>query len=498
MYHEIERSRSTVAKLEQLLLCPASFFTPRSAEGSSPSSPNLFRWIAVRDAIIHWHESTAQDPFDDAVQSVFARLKEPHQSVCIEHLRTYTQMADRSDDIRQASDPFVAVVSGGELEIASWPTFLVERDEAFEVVKLRTGASAETSQPEAAVLSGGRVHDGLVLDVGEVVDLNVHVGDAVKVDVDEGEVDQILAPLVEGWERLDHDRRAARADTRPGQWCYSCDRIAYCGAYPRFPDQPPAEHTRVIKASKSTLGTLTSCERKAAWKVVHQLPTEQDDVGGGTGFGLRAHEVLAAVVAADDPLAAFETMRSDIASSEVADLQAMVEAHVAIESDEHSERLRYEPEAQLGVVFQVEGVDPFNAGSTGPVVVAMLARADAVNFERDIPVVVDHKTSETVTPLERELLAVLAAARQKVRTGEVESVEVHYHFLRREPGERCEVSVFDRDSLNAAYMTVRSMASQLAQLDPFEPATAEPKSVADAECERCEYREWCGALGGPV
>ena len=128
----------------------------------------------------------------------------------------------------------------------------------------------------------------------------------------------------------------------------------------------------------------------------------------------------------------------------------------------------------------------------------MLARSDAANFERDIPVVVDHKTSETVTPLERELLAVLAAARQKVRTGEVESVEVHYHFLRREPGERCEVSVFDRDSLNAAYMTVRSMASQLAQLDPFEPATAEPKSVADAECERCEYREWCGALGGPV
>jgi len=77
MYQQLERGRIKADKLERALLCPASIFSPRSAEGSNPSSPNLFRWIAVRDAIIHWHGSTAEDPFEDAVNSVLAVLNEP-------------------------------------------------------------------------------------------------------------------------------------------------------------------------------------------------------------------------------------------------------------------------------------------------------------------------------------------------------------------------------------------------------------------------------------
>lgn len=500
VYTDIERTRYRAQDLVLFGECPASILTPRSREPSPPISPNLLRWRAVRDAVLRWHESDSADPFEDARQFAFGDLSDVHLEVASELLRWYTQIVDRSTPIQESGGPMLAISDDRSVEIASWPTFLVpEGDGAYEVLKLRTGSTSATGEHEAAVLGTGNLDQAEQVNVSSVNDILLVAGEIAKAGLSTEREAEALAEMF-SWarERDQLDTRQVKSDLRPGRQCYTCSRPAYCGAYPLLSKRRPGERSRVLMISKTNLERLESCERRAAWGVVHQIPMEAEaEPASGASFGLLAHQALAAVVSSDDPVGVFEAIQSRFPASEVADLRAMIEAHLDIEIEEHDESMTYDPEVQIGFVLVVDGWDPGFENEEVPVAVTLLTRADAIATSVAHPTVVDHKTSETTPRFEKELLAVSMAARHRQIHGRADRVEVHQHFLRRPSGERCEVTMFDRDDLNDAYSTLKNRAERFAEMDTHRASLARPKAVADAECFVCDFRRRCGAWGGP-
>ncbi len=502
MYGRPERSRIQVNDLVMFSKCPASILTPRSRNPRPPVSPHLFRWQAVKDAVLKWHESDSADPFEDARRFAFGDLSDVQLEVATQLFRWYTQIIDRDTPIREAGGQMLAVSENGATEIAASPTFLVpDEDGTYEVLKLRTGSSSATDEYEAAVLASGNIDDVELIDVSAINDVLLVPGETVKTDISPDRQEALLKELFAASALKDQSGRGQlQSDLRPGQHCSTCARTAYCGAYPLLSPRRPGDYTRVLRLSKTSLERIETCERRAVWGAVHQIPEEapETDESSGTSFGLLAHEALAAVVSSDDPLATFEQITSRFPASEVADLRMMVEAHVAIESSEHVTAKRYDPEVNIGFVFLVEGWDPSYDSGQGQVAVALMTRADAIEVGGSGHLVVlDHKTSESAPRLEKELLAVAMAARQKRDKEQVERVEVHQHFLRRKPGERCEVTVFGRDDLNEAASALRDAASRFASFDAYQALQPRSKAVADGECFQCGFRQRCQAWGGP-
>lgn len=502
MYTQIERTRYRAQDLVLFGQCPASVLTPRSKEPRPAISPNLFRWQAVKDAILKWHESEAVDPFEDARQFAFGDLPDVQLEVASELLRWYTQIIDRSTPIQESGGPMLATSDDRSTEIASWPTFLVEEDEGtYEILKLRTGSASTTDEYEAAVLATGNLDGIETVDVSSINDVLLVAGETTKADVLPERQQEALAEMFSWIDERDRlGTRQIRADFRPGRHCHTCARVAYCGAYPLLTERKPGERTRVLRISKTNLERLESCERRAAWGAVHQIPGEgsENEPASGTSFGLLAHEALAAVVSSDNPFATFEGIKSRFPASEIADLEVMVEAHVEIENSEHSAPMLYDPEIQIGCTFLVDGWDPGHEDNRSPVAVTFLTRADAIAAQSEHLVVVDHKTSESAPRLEKELLAVSMAARHRRDHGQVDCVEVHQHFLRRPAGERCEITMFERDGLNSAYAVLKKGAERFASFDTYQALEAKPKSVADGECFQCDFRSRCQRWGGPV
>ena len=441
-------------------------------------------------------------PFEDARQFAFGDLSDVQLEVATELLTWYTQIIDRSTPIQESDGPMLAISDDRSTEIASWPTFLVQEDDGtYEILKLRTGSASTTDEYEAAVLATGNLDDIETVDVSSINDILLVAGETTKADVSTERQQVALAEMF-SWadERDRRDPRQIRTDFQPGRHCHTCARIAYCEAYPLIGKRRPGERTRVLKISKTNLERLESCERRAIWGAIHQIPVEgpEAEPTSGTSFGLLVHKALAAVVSSDDPLATFEGIKGRFPPSEIADLQMMVEAHVDIENSEHSTALCYNPEIQIGCTILVDGWDLGTEQPESPVAVVFLTRADAIAAQdHGHPVVIDHKTSESAPRLEKELLAVSMAARHRRDHGQVDRVEVHQHFLRRSPGERCEITMFDQDDLNSAYKVLKKGAERFASFDTYQALEAKPKSVADGECFQCDFRSRCQRWGGP-
>ena len=126
-------------ELERASACPASWGTPAS-EDDPTTSPNLARWIAVRDAIEFWHESSSDTAANDAVGFAMSHLDPVQRDVCEGMFRTYQRLANRDDPIdfqvvaSEISDP------ASEMVLRSRPTAVVRRPGQMpEFIKLRTG-----------------------------------------------------------------------------------------------------------------------------------------------------------------------------------------------------------------------------------------------------------------------------------------------------------------------------------------------------------------------
>ena len=280
--------------------------------------------------------------------------------------------------------------------------------------------------------------------------------------------------------------------------CYSgCSRPAYCGAYPLINDRPPGSSSRLIVLSKTALANTAACERRGAWQVVHAVPPDEQAEAmqsGRPNIGLLVHDLLGEILLAQDPSANAESALDGLSPDEAETVRPMIMNHLSIDQEHHGRMAYQRKELQLGVTYVVEGSNPESADADVQVVVVLIARVDATGREADgTPAVVEHKTTDTVVPFERDLYAV-AAWRRLAMTVAPDEVAIHHHYLQRLEGPRCERRVYDAAAIAEASDRVRSAVTRVAAWNPVDALSAPPLDEIASICRYCPFRSRCSQL----
>lgn len=277
---------------------------------------------------------------------------------------------------------------------------------------------------------------------------------------------------------------------RPGWWCTFCDRSAVCGAYPSDPPGAVRWSSEAITLTKTDLEALGSCERRVAWRRIHQIPRDDGtdiDEERPLARGRLFHDLLAEVQVSDDQDAALEAFLRRVPPSEIGDLQTLW--------DHHRRLLRDEDIAVRRVEFPVGGSIRDPAGSNRWATIVGFADATTVDAD-GVPVVIEVKTGGGPgSEIEFDLYAMGIARWLTARNRTVERVRVHRHHVRRD-GATCEVREYGPGDIEDAVEHLTTLVAPVLSW-PWDDPLA-PDFAVDAWCVDCEFRTTCENFRGGV
>lgn len=442
----------------------------------------LDRWIAVRDACASWHNGMA---VDEAVSTYFGVFDEVQRRVCNTLFRRYVDLmqGSREDWVDLEGDQMVVRHPTSDAYATASVTFTLGDGESRELVKLRTGRHG-SSRWERAVLATAKDPDDTIVEV------MAPIGTIDELTIDADDAAAALEEIFEIWD--DHEAGTGSRGTRPGWWCFTCPRPARCGQYPT-PDgvRVPAS-TRTVVVPKTWAQTVSTCDRRVAWKQLHQLPRDDwtEDEDWRRDRGIAFHELAAAALATDDPEAAFTALLGEVPDAERQNLAWLWERHMALDADHEHPVEILETEYQVGTTIVTRGltVRKGKVQEGQPVAVVFTSRADATGREAGgTPAVVELKTgpgASEVDPIETDVYALGAS----LITGSV-PVAVHLHQLGLPDAARCVRVEYDESELAAARDRLEVLAKRIAGWHP-EDAGSVPYHVG-AWCHTCPFRERC-------
>jgi plasmid stability protein len=463
--------------VERIAHCPAA-----EGAGTRLTRGSLDRWIAVRDACASWHNGMEAD---EAAATHFAPFDPVQRPVCETLFRRYTNLMnsarDEWDDLE--GDQLVVPHPNENAFAAASVTFTLRTDDdAREHIKLRTGRHG-SSVPERAILQAGA-------DAGDsLTEVLAATGITEDISLDEETTDRVLAELFTTW---DAQQNRETRGTRPGWWCFTCPRPARCGQYPT-PDgvRVPAS-TRTIVLPKTWAVSIARCERRVAWKQIHQIPRDDwtEDADWHRDRGIAFHEMAAVALGADDPDEAFAGLLADIPPSEQQNMSWLWERTIELEAEHEHPVEVVDTEYQVGTTVLVDGSD-IHRGRVAQgrkVAVVFTGRADATGREPDgTPAVIELKTGPGATEFD-QIEADIYAAGAALITGST-SVAVHFHQIGLAGGPRCVRVPYADDDLRDAVTRLQSVAAGVAAWHP------EDASVVDYAtgpwCQGCPFQARC-------
>lgn len=441
--------------------------------GASASGPTtrgsgmaLERWKALRDAIVAW--AADRDDIDRIEQDAFGTFDPVQRSILS---RWFLACRNAIGDAEVDADPAAARVfsDDGRTVLRQAVTFVLTHPEGDrEALRLTLGTPSDGET--AAVLSLGTDPElpvaDLLADVGHVEPVEMEP------EVAQPTVERLLAIATS-----EPDRTPV-----PGFHCWRCDRTATCGVYrdPWETGRPPAR-TRTIKVSRSTLSALGTCERKVAWKAVHQVPapTDDDPPTAALVVGSAFHRAMESALLDDDPDAVVDAHASSLPPSERADFHLLWDQHRHLVASEPHPVAVGRTEYPIGLSIPLPDLST---------VVVVIGQVDAAGREADgTPAVVEHRTGRRVDVphLEAEMYAVATW-----QTTGSERVAVHHHHLRADD-EPCVRRTFDRDDLHEALDVLRNAARTIAGWDPED--TLDPGFSVGPWCDTCAVVATCTA-----
>lgn len=476
MYSEEPRTIN-LGVVERLSHCPAAV-----GVGTRMPRNTLDRWIAVRDACASWHNGM---PVDEAITTYFAVFDAVQRRVCSILFRRYVDLMSGSRDgwVDLEGDQLVVRHPLQNAYATASITFTLDGDEGRELVKLRTGRHG-TSRWERAVIAMAKDPDD------SVVEVMAPIGTIDELTIDEDDAAAALQEIFDVWDA--HEAGTGSRGTRPGWWCFTCPRPARCGQYPTPDRQRVPASTRTVVVPKTWARAVSVCERRVAWKQLHQIPRDDwtDDEDWRRDRGIAFHELAASALATDDPDTAFSELLGDVPDAERQNLAWLWERHLELEAAHTHPVEILETEYQVGTTIATRGlvVRRGKVDDGQPVAVVFTARADATGRERDgTPAVVELKTgpgASDVDQIETDIYALGAS----LITDSV-PVAVHLHQLGLPDGSRCVRVVYDADALSGARERLHELATRIASWHP-EDAEAAAYTVG-SWCHSCPFRARC-------
>lgn len=429
----------------------------------------LDRWVAVRDAVVEWAGQPGTVDIERIESDLLGHLDPVQREVAA---RLFARCRDAIGDADVDADPVAARVisDDGRFALRVPYTFALTHPEG-DTELLRLKLTRPSDADEAAVLALGT-------DPGAIPgDLLADPGQVEPIDVDPAEAERRVAALF-----ALADAAPVGDRPRPGFHCWRCDRSAVCGAYPDPWGHRIPSSARTIKVSRSTLARLAECDRRVAWKALHQLPTPEeglfDDPSTALVVGQALHRVLETALLDDDPEGVVATHAAGLPASEQADLWLLWERHTALSTGEPAGVDVTRTELPFGVTLPVPDADT---------AVVAIGTIDAAGREADgTAAVVEHRTGglAEIPHLEQELYAVATW----LATGD-ERVAVHHHHLRADPAGACTRRVFEGDDLRAALDDLLAAAQAIAGWDPFD--SLQPRHTIGDWCRTCPFEVTC-------
>ncbi len=458
--------------------CPGSFSNLGcSSSTTNRDVPPLRRWKATWAALSAELDEgrpadTNEEPFDPVQRAIVAaqitRAKPrlpvsdgetfdfdwPHLSYPIDHeeFKVFFQFAHTDSD--------------GFLKMYRLKTAQIREDAEF------------VSSPEeiAAVVSDPRFPDSL-----EAYELRTTDGELIRLEMAQPQAQELLSKLERDYQKM---MEADPKKTHPGLHCSMCDVADRCPTFPAIDPSAavvapktgrrlPSAHRLMF--SKSRLGEMSLCERRAAWKSWYSIPPDTDsrfrETSPGLAVGNRFHHRMAEALLSDNPISFFK------GDPEIEDLYRQ---HRQLPC---TETLRIKAtEFPLGFTVR------FRTDQRS-VSVVQYGLADAVGRELDgTPAIIDHKTGrpEGNHPYEAEIYAFGAL----LRIGEASKVATHLHRLSTRGEEPvCERRVWGRDQINQLASRLTRLAEAAAQWD-LRDATSPPFRVGEW-CATCPFEQRC-------
>jgi hypothetical protein len=211
-------------------------------------------------------------------------------------------------------------------------------------------------------------------------------------------------------------------------------------------------------------------------------------------MGIAAHEAIAGLLRADDPVRALPAVLETLGPLERNAVERVLRNHLALDTagtDGHPIAYNRMPERTAGVVFSTKDLDD------RPTAVALLTRLDATGRELDqTPAVIEHKTGGGQIPYELDLCAV-AGWHLAMGRDDVERIAVHHHWLAPAGPSGCQRTVFDQAAIEASTHRLAGLAQTVADWDPADALSPAPQPMRDPYCHQCPFELRCARFGGP-
>lgn len=463
--------------VERIDRCPA-------ADGAGTRLPrgNLDRWIAVRDACASWHNGMEAT---EASATHFGPFDPVQRRVCETLFRRYTSLMSSTreewDDLE--GDQLVVQHPDEHAFAAASVTFTLKTDDGGrEHVKLRTGRHGSSLWERAILQAGADENDSLT-------EILAATGAMEDISLDEETTDRVLAEIFSAW---DAQRERETRGTKPGWWCFTCPRPARCGQYPTPDGARVPASTRTIMLPKTWAVSMPHCERRVAWKQVHQIPRDDwtEDSDWRRDRGIAFHEMAAVALGAENPDEAFAGLLADIPPAEQQNMAWLWDRTNQLEAGHEHPIEIVDTEYQVGTTLVVDGVD-MTRGRLAPgrqVAVVFTARADATGRDADgIPAIVELKTGPGAAEFdqcESDIYAVGAA----LVTGTSE-VAVHFHQIGLTDGPRCVRVRYAEEELRAAVARLRVLAEDAAAWHPEDASSVD--YTIGPWCQACPFQARC-------
>ena len=456
----------TAGSIVQAAACPAS---TRGRRLPGPDA-SLERWKALNGAIVQWASERPDPNVERIERDLFGSFDQAQQRILRRWLASAREVI--GDAVLDDAPPAARVFSDdGSVVLRQAITYELTHPEGDrELLRLKIGNPS--SAEETAVLVAG-------------TDADAHLGDLLAEPGQVSEIDRDTEAADEAIEQLFRQYAADEpGDPVPGFHCWLCDRAAVCGVYPNpwGDDLPRGRRIRSVKVSRSTLSRLGQCERRVAWKAIHQMPAAEDDRPDAPGIGRSRgsvfHNAAEMAILDGDPAGVIAAHAAALPASEQDDLHLLWERHEDLCASEPHPVTMTATELPFGVTIPV---------AESETVVVAIGTIDAAGREADgTAAVVEHRTGSRaeIPHLEQELYAVAAS-----QTARVDRVAVHHHFLRADGDEACTRRVFEAADLEAALKDLRDAAETIAGWSPTDSLEAE-YTVGDW-CRLCPYEGLC-------
>lgn len=470
--------RIDLRALERVALCPAA------ASGRTTRMPRstLDRWMVVRDACASWHTGT--DP-QEVIDQQFGVLDAVQREIVTELFMSYVSLMGASRDraTNVESDPVVVPHPDIDASVSASVTFTLSGDDGPELVKLRTGRNGSSRWEKAVLLTAKDPHD-------TVVEVMTAAGTVDHAYMDDADRDAALAEIFAAWEAQRSD--TTRRGTRPGYWCFTCPRPAQCGQYPVIDGARVYASTRTIRLPKTWATTLRTCHRKVAWKQLHGITEDGEDLDDERrSRGVRFHDIIGTALTSEDPQAAFEVALRAVPESEILNMEWLWERHLELEREHEHPITVVETEYQVGATAMVRGKTSDSRGRVRegqPVAVVFMGRADATGREADgTPAVIEFRTgagAAEINQLEVDIYAVGVA----LLTGR-DRVAVHLHQLGLADGPVCVREFYDVGRIAEAIQRLEDPATTVANWHPDD--ATDPRYTVGPWCDQCVFRLRC-------